>query len=363
MRQVSGNTLQQVEKFKYLGVVFTSDWRRSEEIDTRIDKSAGVLSLCSHKMRAFKHRKTVSFQSVFVPILTYGRESWVMTERILTQVQAPKMGFLRRVHCVTKGCTEVRLGPGKETSLAPPYLNLRSFGSKCTALKKNLRHCWDFLAPLNDSAPGHCAPLVTPLVWHYRDNLAALKLAEPWMSNHFSELREHNYVSSAQGRSQRGAVVPGPPFEIGSPHFSFGPPLTAYIQYYILKIWPPLLAFGPSFCYLAPLLLNPGDGPGSAMCPECPTKDWWRKSCCLNPRESDPDVVQGPVGLTTSPTLLGPILMWSQQNYLKLLLIARYSKSYGCCPTTLPMRKSRHENKWNEWHLRLFIHRCLKVLS
>jgi len=29
MRQVSGNTLQQVEKFKYLAVVFTSDGRRS----------------------------------------------------------------------------------------------------------------------------------------------------------------------------------------------------------------------------------------------------------------------------------------------------------------------------------------------
>jgi len=61
------------------------------------------------------------FISVFVPILTYGygHESWVMTERILTQVQAPKMGFLRRVHGVTKGRTEVRLRPGQETNLAP----------------------------------------------------------------------------------------------------------------------------------------------------------------------------------------------------------------------------------------------------
>jgi len=42
-RQVSGNTLQQVEKFKYLGVVFTSDGRRSEEIDTRIGKANAVL--------------------------------------------------------------------------------------------------------------------------------------------------------------------------------------------------------------------------------------------------------------------------------------------------------------------------------
>jgi len=92
------------------------------------------------KKEAFKHRKTVSFTSVFVPILTYsyGNESWFMTERILTQVQAPKMGFLWRVHSVTKGCTGVRLRPGQETNLAPPYLNLRYFGSKCIALKKKL---------------------------------------------------------------------------------------------------------------------------------------------------------------------------------------------------------------------------------
>jgi len=33
--QVRSNTLQQMEKFKYLGVVFTSDGRWSEEIDTQ----------------------------------------------------------------------------------------------------------------------------------------------------------------------------------------------------------------------------------------------------------------------------------------------------------------------------------------
>jgi len=65
---------------------------------------------------AFKHCKAVSFQSNFVPILTYDHESWIMTERILTQVQAPKMGFLPRLHGVTKGRTEVRLRPGQETS-------------------------------------------------------------------------------------------------------------------------------------------------------------------------------------------------------------------------------------------------------
>jgi len=32
MLQLSGNTLQQVEKFKYLGVVFTNDGRRNEQM-------------------------------------------------------------------------------------------------------------------------------------------------------------------------------------------------------------------------------------------------------------------------------------------------------------------------------------------
>jgi len=59
--------------------------------------------------------------------------------------------------------------------------------------------------------------------------------------------------------------------------------------------------------------------------PKCPREDWRGKSCWLHPRESGPEVVQGPGGVTTSPTLLGPVLVWShvlvwsQQNYLKLV--------------------------------------------
>jgi len=43
MLQVSGNTLQQVEKFKYLGMVFTSDGRPNKKIDARIGKANPVL--------------------------------------------------------------------------------------------------------------------------------------------------------------------------------------------------------------------------------------------------------------------------------------------------------------------------------
>ena len=41
--QVNGATLMQVEKFKYLGVAFTSYGRQEEELDTRIGKASAVM--------------------------------------------------------------------------------------------------------------------------------------------------------------------------------------------------------------------------------------------------------------------------------------------------------------------------------
>ena len=68
-----------------------------------------------------------------------------------------------------------------------------------------------------------------------------------------------------------------------------------------------------------------------------PNENWQGKPCLLNPRGSDLDVVQGLDGVTASPTLLGPVLVWSQQNYLKLLLTVRYSKfSMDVAPATFP---------------------------
>jgi len=45
-----------------------------------------------------------------------------------------------------------------------------------------------------------------------------------------------------------------------------------------------------------------------------------RQVLLAKPRESGPEVVQGPSGVTTSLTFLGPVLVCSQQNYLILLL-------------------------------------------
>ena len=105
MLQLNGATLKQVEKFKYLGVAFTSDGRQDEELDTRIGKASAVMQVLHYslvmKRELSKKAKLSIFKTVFVPILTYGHESWLMTERVQSQVQASETRFLRRIERVT----------------------------------------------------------------------------------------------------------------------------------------------------------------------------------------------------------------------------------------------------------------------
>ena len=103
--KVNGATLKQIKKVKYLGVAFTSDERQDEELDTRIGKASAVMRALHYsvvmKRELSKKAKLPIFKAVFVPILTYGHESWVMTKRARSQVQASETRFLRRIGEVT----------------------------------------------------------------------------------------------------------------------------------------------------------------------------------------------------------------------------------------------------------------------
>jgi len=48
-------------------------------------------------------------------------------------------------------------------------------------------------------------------------------------------------------------------------------------------------------------------------------KNWRGKSCWLHPQESDPDVDQGPGGVITSLTLLGPLFVSNVAENVKYL--------------------------------------------
>ncbi|KAK3518499.1 hypothetical protein QTP70_001476 [Hemibagrus guttatus] len=83
--QVGGEVLPQVEEFKYLGVLFTSEGRMDCEIDRRIGAAAAVMRSMYRsvvvKKELSRKAKLSIYQSIYVPTLTYGHELWVMTER------------------------------------------------------------------------------------------------------------------------------------------------------------------------------------------------------------------------------------------------------------------------------------------
>ncbi|KAK3568661.1 hypothetical protein QTP86_011459 [Hemibagrus guttatus] len=97
--QVGVEVLPQVEEFKYLGVLFTSEGRMDREIDRRIGAAAAVMrsmyrSVVVKKELSQKAKLSI-YQSIYVPTLTY--ELWVMTERVRSRIQAAEMSFLCRV--------------------------------------------------------------------------------------------------------------------------------------------------------------------------------------------------------------------------------------------------------------------------
>ncbi|KAK3517257.1 hypothetical protein QTP70_001616, partial [Hemibagrus guttatus] len=99
--QLGGEVLPQVEEFKYLGVLFTSEGRMDREIDRRIGAAAAVMrsmyrSVVVKKELSWKAKLSI-YQSIYVTTLTYGHELWVMTERVRSRIQAAEMSFLLRV--------------------------------------------------------------------------------------------------------------------------------------------------------------------------------------------------------------------------------------------------------------------------
>ncbi|KAI3356318.1 hypothetical protein L3Q82_017539 [Scortum barcoo] len=83
--QVGGEVLPQVEEFKYLGVLFTSEGKIEREIDRRIGAASAVMRSVYRtvvvKKELSRKAKLSIYRSIYVPTLTYGHELWVMTER------------------------------------------------------------------------------------------------------------------------------------------------------------------------------------------------------------------------------------------------------------------------------------------
>ena len=99
--KVNGAQLRQVNEFKYLGVMFSSDGRQDKEIDRRINQAGAAASelwkTVVANVKMSQQTKMAIYKTLFRAILTYGSETWILEERTRSKIQAAEMRFLRKI--------------------------------------------------------------------------------------------------------------------------------------------------------------------------------------------------------------------------------------------------------------------------
>ena len=97
---MNGQTLEEVEAFKYLGATLTKDGRSSTEVKIRLAISmsamAGLSKIWRSKDISFP-TKIKLFRSLVLSILLYGCESWTLTAELEKKIQAFEMKCYRRL--------------------------------------------------------------------------------------------------------------------------------------------------------------------------------------------------------------------------------------------------------------------------
>ena len=93
-------TLNQVDTFKYLGSLITSDGKCEKDIKARIAMARTAFTemknILTNKKLAFRTRLR-TLNCYILPILTYGCESWNIAIAMEKRINAAEMWFLRRM--------------------------------------------------------------------------------------------------------------------------------------------------------------------------------------------------------------------------------------------------------------------------
>ena len=98
--KLNDEVLEQVDSYKYLGVVIKSNCSLKEEINQRISKAIKVYSQLGHTIISKRELTTKTkisiYNSIYCPTLIYGSESWTLDNSDKSRLQAAEMKFLRR---------------------------------------------------------------------------------------------------------------------------------------------------------------------------------------------------------------------------------------------------------------------------
>ena len=98
--------LEQVQDFKYLCSIISSGGKINAKINSRISIGSrlfhGLKTKFTSKTEISKVFKKTIFKNTFVRVLTYGAETWVLTEKHLNSLLATEMRYIRKVEGKTR---------------------------------------------------------------------------------------------------------------------------------------------------------------------------------------------------------------------------------------------------------------------
>ena len=104
--RLDNEILEQVNSYKYLGVMIGANGSLREEITQRVGKASKVYGQLGqsfiNKRELTVKTKLSIFNSIYCPTLMYGSESWTLENRDKSRLQATEMKFLRRTFGKTK---------------------------------------------------------------------------------------------------------------------------------------------------------------------------------------------------------------------------------------------------------------------
>ena len=103
--KLKDHSIEQVEHFKYLGVIIDNKGNQEKEINERICKAnktyQAIKNIIMNKREITTKIKVTVYKTILQPIITYGSETWVIPRQYRSKLQAAEMRILRKI----KGAT------------------------------------------------------------------------------------------------------------------------------------------------------------------------------------------------------------------------------------------------------------------
>ena len=102
--RLNGQVMENVSSFKYLGSVMSKDGSIEDEVGERVQQGRRVVgtlkAVTRNRMVSMEAKKSLH-DSVLIPTLTYGSETWTMLRRYDSRVRGVEMSYLRNACGVT----------------------------------------------------------------------------------------------------------------------------------------------------------------------------------------------------------------------------------------------------------------------